>query len=125
MKPRILLVDDDVALRSSLGRALRHDYDVAFAGDGAEALALVDAGETFGVIVTDVEMPAMNGRELFERLVAIEPTLVARILVMTGGAKAPALSAWVDGLPQERVLRKPIGLDGIFAAIRAVLESRG
>ena len=125
MKPRILLVDDDVALRSSLGRALRRDYDVTLASDGAEALALVEADAAFDVVISDVEMPQMNGRELFGRLVALDATLAARIIVMTAGPTAPDLAAWVDALPRGRVVRKPLGLDGFLAAIRAVLGSPG
>ena len=66
-KVRILVVDDDVAVGSSLRRSLR-DYDVVLL-DGADgALARVAAGARFDVILCDLMMPVMNGWSLYSEL---------------------------------------------------------
>jgi CheY-like chemotaxis protein len=58
---RILLVEDDPALRSALAEVLReHGYDVACASDGRDALAKLD-GATPSVILLDLAMPVMDG----------------------------------------------------------------
>ena len=61
---RLLLVDDSAFFRNVLAPILRaNGYDVVTAGDPAVALALRDRGEMFDVIVSDIEMPGMNGFE--------------------------------------------------------------
>ncbi len=62
-KPRVLVVDDDRAVRDSLRRSLEFNgYDVALASDGAEALATV-GGVHPDVVVMDVMMPRLDGIE--------------------------------------------------------------
>src|SRR3954471_2735152 len=62
-RPRVLVVDDDRAVRESLRRSLEFNgYDVALAGDGAEALAGI-AMATPDVVVMDVMMPRLDGIE--------------------------------------------------------------
>lgn len=79
---RILFVDDEAqvlaGLRSRLHR-LRSEWDMAFVESGAEALALLAQGP-FDVIVTDVQMPQMNGAELL-RVVSREWPQMVRILL--------------------------------------------
>ena len=58
---RILVVDDEPAVRSSLERALRLDgYEVELAGDGSEGLAKLSAA-TVDAVILDVLMPTMDG----------------------------------------------------------------
>ena len=65
---RVLVVDDDAAVRDSLARTLRFEgHEVDTARDGLEALAMVRAGEPDAVIL-DVSMPAMDGLEACRRL---------------------------------------------------------
>jgi DNA-binding NarL/FixJ family response regulator len=64
---RVLIVDDEVDTRDFLGRALRRaGFDVVLAGDGQEALAVIDAATA--VVVTDLIMPRMGGLELLDAL---------------------------------------------------------
>lgn len=86
---------------------------------------LVEAGETFDVIVTDVEMPVMNGGAFVEHLTNhhVLPLLAKRVLMMTGGPTDPSLAAWVAELPAERTITKPVGVDVFLKAIQRVLDS--
>ncbi|OYV69073.1 MAG: hypothetical protein B7Z72_07785 [Gemmatimonadetes bacterium 21-71-4] len=78
--PRILVVDDDAGVRSMLCRYLRRQgCTVETATDGAEGLEWVlRAG--FDAIVSDIEMPSMNGAEFWRRVVVLHPHLRDRFL---------------------------------------------
>ncbi len=79
--PRVLVVDDDRTQRALLQRFLRSDgYDVELAEDGAAALEIVQT-MPIDVVLTDMRMPGMNGRELLSRLQALDPSLP--VIVMT------------------------------------------
>jgi CheY-like chemotaxis protein len=122
--PRILIVDDDDMLRSSLARVLRGRFDVVVAENGAVALVIIEDSEKFDVILTDVEMPVMDGCVLVERLAEINPALADRVLVMTGGPRDAGLAAWVSQLASARMLAKPIETDKLLGAIEALLGGR-
>jgi two-component system cell cycle sensor histidine kinase/response regulator CckA len=81
---RILLVEDDAAVRAVTRQLLqRNGYGVIEAPDGAAALALLDGGQvTVDLLLTDVVMPGMSGRELAERAASRCPGL--RVLFMSG-----------------------------------------
>ena len=67
MAGRVLLVDDNAAVRRSLGRALkRADHAVVEVQNGQEAMAVLPEGE-FEVVVSDVRMPDMGGVDLCRR----------------------------------------------------------
>ncbi len=71
---RVLFVDDEPEVLAGLQRSLRHrkDWEMAFAGSGAEALELFQSAP-FDVIVSDLRMPEMDGTELLERIRAQYP----------------------------------------------------
>ena len=67
---KILIVDDERAIRNSLGEILTDEgYEVDTAEDGATALSKVDK-ERFDVIFCDIKMPGMDGTEVLDKLVA-------------------------------------------------------
>ena len=79
---RILFVDDEVKLLDGLRRMLRatrKDWDVSFAGSGAEALALMDANPV-DVVVTDMRMPGMDGAALLEQVSERHPAAIRIVL---------------------------------------------
>jgi len=83
MKKHILAVDDSKTMRDMVSFTLKGaGYDVTLADDGNTALETLD-GNNFDVIITDINMPNMNGIELVKRLRADERYRIAPILILT------------------------------------------
>jgi PAS domain S-box-containing protein len=114
----VLLVDDDRSVREMVGPTLiDHGYRVLSAADGAEALALFErhAGEVT-LVLTDLEMPVMDGPAMLRAVRARCPTLP--VIIMSGELDA------LDGVSTHAVLRKPFRLEQLLAAIASALPSR-
>ncbi|MGI5184959.1 response regulator transcription factor [Dactylosporangium sp. CA-152071] len=116
---RILVVDDDAAVRDSLARTLRFEgYQVDTARDGQEALDAAHADEP-DVMVLDVSMPRMDGLQACRRLRG-EGVLVP-VLMLTArdsvGDRVAGLDAGADDY-----LVKPFALQELLARIRALLR---
>jgi len=82
---KILIIDDQPTLTKAIRRMLT-DHDVTEAASAREALALIESGERYDVILTDLIMPEMGGIELHAALGRIAPDQVGKMLFMTGGA---------------------------------------
>jgi two-component system, cell cycle sensor histidine kinase and response regulator CckA len=79
----VLVVEDEPAVRSLIGRVLRkHGYEVIEAENGRVAEALIESNGTIDLVLTDVVMPEMGGRELAERIRRRKPDLP--LLFMSG-----------------------------------------
>jgi DNA-binding response OmpR family regulator len=115
------VVDDEPAIRSFIADALRASgYDVIVAANGRDALAAVYADTlTPALLLTDIEMPGMNGIELAARLCADRPA--TRVVLMTGREASAGRAREREGLVQG-VLLKPFG---IAELLEAVLEAIG
>jgi two-component system cell cycle sensor histidine kinase/response regulator CckA len=83
---RVLVVDDEVAVGSTLRLVLQREHDVQLATSGEEALELLAAGSRFHAIVCDLMMPGMTGVDLYEAIRTAHPGLEERMVFMTGGA---------------------------------------
>ncbi len=116
---RILLADDDKPTRDLVKRALESDgHAVEVAQDGTEALESLMNGSTAEVLVTDVNMPGLDGISLAKRAQGIVPGI--RVLMMSGFAEEleRAKSAAVGRVS---VLSKPFSLDHVRSAVRDLL----
>ncbi len=114
---RILLVDDDLALRDATRRTLRDaGYDVRVASDGREALdVLADLSFGVDVVVSDVVMPRLTGTELAEHLRQHAPRLP--LVLMTGHDSASQPFA-------ATVLLKPVDGEKLLMAVEEALRDR-
>ncbi|GAB4253515.1 response regulator [Deferrisoma sp.] len=117
---RILVVEDEPAIRELLGTMLTQlGYDVTLAANGGEALLLVEEkGLRPDLVLTDVVMPHMSGKELVERLRQNRPDLRALFMSgYTGAALPPGVLG--EGVP---FLPKPFTLRGLADAVRNALS---
>ena len=117
--PRVLVVDDDRAVRESLRRSLEFNgYAVSLASDGAEALASI-AGSLPDALVIEVMMPRLDGVETTRALRTAGNDLP--ILVLTArdsvGDRVEGLDAGADDY-----LTKPFALEELLARLRALLR---
>jgi DNA-binding response OmpR family regulator len=114
----VLLIEDEAALRQAVERFLaRRNVSVVGVADGETALAAARASE-FDVVVTDVRLPGMSGKEFAERLRSEQPALGARLVVATGDARSDDARAIVDATGAIRI-DKPFDLERLEEAIRA------
>jgi two-component system response regulator MprA len=118
---RVLVVDDDPGVRSAVSRALRVDYEVDEAADGAEALA-AHAAKAADVIVLDLLMPAIGGLDVCRTLRRRGD--VTPILVVTA---RDAVEDRVEGLDAgaDDYLVKPFAVEELRARVRALLRRTG
>ena len=101
---RILIIDDEELLADALARSLKH-HEVHTANRGAEALELVRT-QTFDLVLCDLIMPEMSGKEVFDALQAIDPSIRHRFVFMTGATVTSEARAFAEKIDAP-VLDKP------------------
>lgn len=113
---RILLAEDDDAMRTYLARALGNaGYDVVAVDRGTHALPLLDK-QDFDLLLSDIVMPEMDGIELAQRCAELSPK--TKVMFITGFA-AVTLKANQDA-PQAKVLSKPFHLKDLVMEVERV-----
>ena len=116
---RVLVADDEPAVRSSLGRALElKSYEVALAADGREALDALRA-QPVDALVLDVTMPQLDGLEVCRRL--REAGDRTPILMLTARDAVDDRVAGLDAGADDYVV-KPFALDELLARLRALMR---
>lgn len=118
----ILLVEDDDSVRLINQEVLSDlGYQVMVARDGAEALRQFNAMSQLDLLVTDVGLPGMNGRQLAEVIQQTRPELP--VLFLTGYAEGAMSRADFLG-PNMQLLTKPFTLDMLAGRVSSMLESK-
>lgn len=120
--PTVLIADNDAAVNSLLSTILS-DTGLACvsAFDGEEALARLRAGD-IDVLVTDLDMPKLDGRQLLARLAEIEP---APATLVISGYLDPAVEAELRGHSAvHHVLHKPFDVVEFASLVEQVARSR-
>lgn len=113
---RILLAEDEAAMRTYLARALENaGYDVVAVDRGTAALPLLER-EHFDLLLSDIVMPEMDGIELAQRCAEVSPD--TKVIFITGFA-AVTLKASREA-PQAKVLSKPFHLRDLVAEVQRV-----
>ncbi len=117
----LLLVEDEAAVRSSARRLLeRQGYSVLEARHGADALRIVEeSGRPIDLVVTDLVMPEMGGKELAERLRAHRPGL--KVLFMSGYTEK-AIAAGGIMPPNTGFVEKPFTVEQLMRRLREILD---
>ena len=120
--PRILVVDDEPAVRDALSRALEIEgYRVELAADGAEGLSRLDSAEP-DLMILDVTMPVMGGLEACRRVRSVGHR--TPILMLTARESVPDRVSGLDAGADDYLV-KPFALAELIARIKALLRREG
>jgi CheY-like chemotaxis protein len=123
--PRALLVDDDGVVRT-LARAVleKQGFEVAEASDGESALQRLAEGTPADVVVLDLDMPRLGGRDVLRRLRAEVATAGLPVVVLTG-SESEGLEVELMEEGADDYVRKPIDPPRFVARVRAALRRAG
>jgi CheY-like chemotaxis protein len=124
---RILVVDDDAVNRQAMVLLLqREGHDVVAVENGLEAMERLGgsvagphAGSPFDAVVTDLQMPRLGGRAMYEQLVDGRPELAKRFVFVTGDQARGETRAFLESCGQPSVM-KPYDLSDLINAIGTV-----
>src|SRR5215831_11628811 len=119
MKPRILVVDDEPAIRDSMRMILEYEgYEVLLAGSGPEGLAMAER-DSPDLVFLDIKMPGLDGIEVLSRLRGQYEALPV-VIISAHGTTTTALDA--GRLGAFRFIEKPLSKDYVLDAVREGLE---
>jgi two-component system nitrogen regulation response regulator NtrX len=121
MKSRILVIDDEAAIRDSLRMTLEYEgYEFVGAATGQEGLALAEK-DTPDLVILDVKMPGMDGIEVLDRLRSMNETLP--VVVVSGhGTIGTAVEATKKGAFD--FIEKPFASERVLVSLRNALDQR-
>jgi CheY-like chemotaxis protein len=119
--PHVLLIEDDPFTGETLCSMLEASgHTVTWARDGKKAMVLLEGGEAFDLVITDILMPDMDGLESIQYLKRERPGLP--VIAMTGQVDTPYLRA-AKLFGAKSTLNKPFGLKELRGAIEIALGS--
>ncbi|HVN08766.1 MAG TPA: response regulator [Patescibacteria group bacterium] len=123
-KPRALIVEDDPEARAVLAKALAAaNFDAVAVGDGREALQIL-VREDFTVILSDINMPELDGKQLFDFLEKNLPEVRSRVIFITGETGNPETREFLEASGQP-YLPKPVELPLLFVLLEAIAGGGG
>jgi DNA-binding response OmpR family regulator len=120
-KPRVVIVDDEAIVRESLRLSLEHAGFVATTVEDARLAVEHIRAQKPALVVLDLYMPGMDGREIARTLKADPETRGVRIIVLTGSSEAVDVVTGLDAGAVDYV-GKPIGGEALIARIRSALH---
>ena len=119
-RPRVLVVEDHALLRAALSRFLqRKGCDIEAAADGTEGLVKLTCYR-FDAVVSDIQMPKLDGPAFYEHAVALHPYLQRRFVFCS--AMPPPLSLMTN--PAIRFYFKPLELSDLWATLNELFEEQ-
>ena len=121
-RTRVLVVDDDPVIRAVATALLKKEgFDVAEAADGETALEMAFAGKAGDLVILDLGLPRIDGREVLRRLHAEQNTRRLPVVILTGSEDEKAEPELMDQGADD-YLRKPIDPPRFIARVNAVLR---
>jgi signal transduction histidine kinase/ActR/RegA family two-component response regulator len=118
----VLVVEDEEALLRSLATALRQRFHVLLAADGQEAIDLLESGSTPDAILCDINMPVVNGFELYQWLQDHRPDLARHVVFITANASDEIASDFL-ARAEKPFLEKPVTRERLLSAIDRIVAS--
>ena len=113
---RILVIDDEQVIRDLVVAALtRHGYQVEAQADAREVLKTM-GGSSYDLLLVDLKMPGMDGREFFQTLTPRRPELASRVIFLTGDGLSVETQEFVKSADRP-VIAKPFDLDALSVMV--------
>jgi signal transduction histidine kinase len=116
-RKRVLLIDDEALVLSTMGRMLAPEYVVMPATNALEALRKLATEAPFHAIVCNIVMPHMNGMQFWAEVERQYPEASQRIIFATGAVLEPAVEAFRERI-RNRWLDKPFSTEELLLAVR-------
>jgi signal transduction histidine kinase len=107
---RVLVIDDEPLIGRVIRNSLKTEHEVVVVETAGAAIARLDVGEKFDLIICDVVMPDVTGPEFHDLIAERWPDMLARLVFMTGGAFTPGTALFLERLSSS-VLVKPFKVD--------------
>jgi two-component system cell cycle sensor histidine kinase/response regulator CckA len=117
-KGRVLVVDDEPVVCFALERLLSSESEVVAMTSARDALARIQSGDGFDVILCDLMMPDLDGQAMYEELLKIAPKQAERMIFVTGGAFTMRAHDFLARVPNTR-LSKPFDVEGLLELVRS------
>ena len=121
-RAKILVIDDEQQVGTAIRRILS-GHEVVSTTKAAEALGLIAQGGNFELVLCDLAMAEISGRELYERLTAEHPEYEDRVVFMSGGAFSPETERFLKSTTR-LCLSKPFGAAELRDRVNKLLRAR-
>jgi len=122
MPKRILIVDDSAAIRQSISFILKQEgYETVEASDGLEGLAALEAADAFDLIITDVNMPNLDGIGFIRKAREQAKYKFTPILVLTTESQGSKMNEGKEAGATGWIV-KPFNADKLLGIVRKVAE---
>jgi CheY-like chemotaxis protein len=123
-KARILAIDDEAMIVGLIRESLKSEHEVVTATLASEALARIDRGEQFDLVLCDVMMPETSGMQLYAELLKRDPSFAQRTMFMTGGAFSDAALQFLESIDNP-LIEKPFDAEALSNAINEFMNRSG
>jgi putative two-component system response regulator len=119
-RPNVLIVDDELGPRESLGMILKPSFNVFTSEDGKQALQIIKNTDV-DIVTLDLKMPVMSGEEVLKRIKAYDPTI--EVVIITGYG---TLKSAVEAIKYNvfDYILKPFNVSDILSTVKRCLERR-
>ena len=118
---RILIVEDEPTIRRFYQRLFgAHELDTVFAPTGNVAVEVLESGQNFDVILLDVRLPGLSGREIWKLLEIKRPEMCSRVILVTGDILNASTRRLLEDSGQP-YLEKPFSTEELFNAMIGVV----
>lgn len=105
-------------------RRFLKDHDLVFCSDGSEALAVLKGDSAFDVVLSDMDMPVMDGASLYEAIADYDILMTEKLVFVTGGGATAKQRKFLRDTVRP-VISKPFRSDELDYVIASVVECEG
>ena len=118
---RVLLIDDEAFIVAALRRLLGVEHDITAVMCAPDAIALIENGHRFDVILCDLRMPGMSGIDFYEKLRTFAADMTARIIFCTGATFSTDTHQFFERVPNQ-LLEKPFDPGAVRTLVRRFVD---